>query len=360
MSDQITQSFEGELAMRYLIIFTIITTLVIATEVSSTILTQLTTNPGIDGGPTWSPDGRTIAYAASPNVSSRPWEDNSFDIWTIPATGGTPTKLADYDFASNSPEYSPDGSRILYTTKENINSGIVGIWSIPSSGGPRTKVFKGAWANDYAGDWSPDGSEIVFISERGASGPGGQNVWIVSSDGSGSGLRQLTFGNPGDGDPDWSPDGSTIAFFSNIRSGRGDIWTIPAAGGTPARLTNNPDWGGGGGPAYSPDGRWIAFVSDRNQKLGIWVMPATGGERTLIVEYDVGGVGYPCWSLDAAKIAFTRWPEDGSNASDVWIASDLPYPISPIPEPSTVLLLTTGLGGIIVFGKAKLHRKRRS
>jgi len=293
------------------------------TDTAPLKITQLTTNPGMDGGPTWSPDGHTIAYSSSPGVSSRPWEDNSVDIWIIPATGGTPTKLADYDFISDDPEYSPDGSKILYTTKENINTGIKGIWSMPASGGPRTKVFKGAWANDYAGSWSPDGSEIVFISERGASGPGGQNVWIVSSDGSGRGLRQLTFGNPGDSSPDWSPDGSTIAFTSSIRSGRGDIWTIPAAGGTPTRLTNDPDWGGGQ-PAYSPDGRWIAFVSERNGKCGIWVMPATGGERTLIVEYDTGCVGGPCWSPDATKIAFTRSPEDGSNASDIWIASNLP------------------------------------
>ena len=71
--------------------------------------------------------------------------------------------------------------------------------------------------------------------------------------------------------PAISPDGRTIAF-----SYRGDLWTVPATGGTAAPLTVHPAWDGA--PVWSPDGQWIAFASDRYGNLDVFVMPATGGE----------------------------------------------------------------------------------
>ena len=270
---------------------------------------QLTTSSSSDSTPSWSPDGSRIAYSSSPPGGIP-------QIWSIAVTGGTPTQLTNYEYGASDPEYSPDGRRILLRTRENMDSSLVGLWSIPASGGPRTKVFKGAWGNDYSGSWSPDGSEIVFISERGASGPGGQNIWIVSSDGSGNGLRQLTSGNPGDCEPDWSPDGTTIIFYSSIRSGNHDLWTIPATGGTPTNFTNTPDWQEAH-PAYSTDGKWVAFTSDRSGMPGTWVMPATGGEQTLIVDY-TETVSSPTWNPDDTMIAFEIGTSDDR---DIWIVS---------------------------------------
>ncbi len=71
--------------------------------------------------------------------------------------------------------------------------------------------------------------------------------------------------------PAISPDGRTIAF-----SYRGDLWTVPATGGTAAPLTVHPAWDGA--PVWSPDGQWIAFASDRYGNLDVFVMPAAGGE----------------------------------------------------------------------------------
>lgn len=279
------------------------------------VVTKLTTDPGVDSMPTWSPDGKTIAYISNSSGGKS-------QIWSIVATGGTPIQLTDDSYGASEPEYSPDGDRILYTTKENIDSGVVGIWSIPVSGGHRVKVFKGDWANDYAAAWSPDADEIVFISERGASGPGGQNVWIVSSDGGGDNLRSLTDGNTGDGDPDWNSDGSTIAFSSTTRSGNGDIWTIPAAGGDPTNLTDTPRWHEDQ-PAYSPDGKWLAFRSDRSGNWGIWIMPASGGEASMVVDYNTGTVSTPTWSPDGTMIVFDA---GNSDDRDLWVASNIPYP----------------------------------
>ncbi len=68
-----------------------------------------------------------------------------------------------------------------------------------------------------------------------------------------------------------SPDGRTIAF-----SYRGDLWSVPAIGGTATPLTVHAAYDGT--PVWSPDGKWIAFASDRYGNLDVFVMPATGGE----------------------------------------------------------------------------------
>ena len=321
--------------MRYLIIFTVILTLAICPEAVATIVTQLTTDTGMM--PHWSPDGDTIVYMASQ------------DIWTIPVTGGTPTQVTTYSGVDGyGPKYSPDGSMILYST--TMSSSGLGIWSIPSGGGNPTKVYDSG-ANDFRASWSPDGSQIAYRSET-----PNQTLWVVDSNGTGSHRIQLT-STGGYSHPIWHPDGSTIVFHS-LSSGPNlsDLWTIPSTGGAAANFTNTSDWNEID-PAYSPDGQWIAFVSDRDSKAGIWVMPAVGGEQTLIVDYDIEHVRGAAWSPDGTMIAFDV-ETPGAGYRDIYIASDLP--IEPIPEPSTIILLTTGLVGVIVYGKAKVYKKRRS
>ncbi|MCG8607237.1 hypothetical protein MJD09_19915, partial [bacterium] len=97
-------------------------------------------------------------------------------------------------------------------------------------------------------------------------------------------------------DPDWSPDGHRLAF-----SMRGDIWKIPANGGTALALTQSPGYHFE--PVWSPDGRTIALTIDLNGNLDIAVVPADGGEITRVTtdpHIDI----HPAWSADGQGLYF--------------------------------------------------------
>lgn len=113
-------------------------------------------------------------------------------------------------------------------------------------------------ANDYAPDWSPDGTRLAFVSDR----DGDPEVFVSAADG--SGLRQITDNLKAEGEPEWSPDGSRIAFQSH-RDGDGEIYAMDAGGdalgANVTRLTDNA--ADDGSPAWSADGR-IYFASNRD------------------------------------------------------------------------------------------------
>jgi Tol biopolymer transport system component len=121
--------------------------------------------------------------------------------------------------------------------------------------------------------FSPDGSKIVFESTR----SGTYEVWMCRSDG--SGLIQLTHFNSETGTPRWSPDGQQIAFDA-ATGGNEDIFVIDSEGGSPRRLTQEPSHGVV--PSWSRDGRWIYFASNRTGSGQVWKMPSAGGPAVQV------------------------------------------------------------------------------
>ena len=147
-------------------------------------------------------------------------------------------------------------------------------------------------------DWSPDGSKIVFASNR----MGNYDLYWINADGSGE-PTPLT-NHPGDDlHPAWSPDGSKIAFESRRDSNNWNIWLVNVDGSEQQNLTANLGLDQGN-PAWSPDGQQIAFSSNMGSDFDIYVMNADGsGEVQQLTNFQ-GDEFFPAWSPDGRLIAF--------------------------------------------------------
>jgi Tol biopolymer transport system component len=188
-----------------------------------------------------------------------------------------------------------------------ISMGITGAADLinqPPLLSPTTAVTERTSLNKKAPDedpaWSPDGSRIAFTSYRDGKG----DIYIMDPDG--SNVLRLTYNPARDSDPAWSPDGSRIAFTSN-RDGNPEIYIKHIKLDYEIRLTTNPadDWA----PAWSPDGSRIAFTSNRDGNLEIYVINLRSREirrLTFNKRTDMD----PAWSPDGSRIAFTSYRDD--------------------------------------------------
>ena len=153
--------------------------------------------------------------------------------------------------ASTSPSWSPDGKRIAYASEGHINI-------VDAVGGEPVRLTRAEGYYDVGPSprWSTDGARLAF-----ASVVDGNNleVFIVNADG--SGLTNVTWNSAWDGPPSWSPDGTRLAFASTRAASpanRGDVNVVEVDGTNVKRLTSI----GADAPAWSPDGRQIIFDSD--------------------------------------------------------------------------------------------------
>src|SRR5438105_9654472 len=181
-------------------------------------LHNLTSTPGSDGGPAWSPDGRRIAF-----VSDR---DGLYDIYVMNADASGPRRLTENADNEDQPVWSPDGTKIAFARSR---VGSRGIYVMNADGSGVTQLVASSARVVFVNPvWSPDGSKIAYEFDEIVCNTrncfiANANIYVMNADG--SGLQNLTTGmNRG---PVWSPEGRRIAFFS-YRNGNNDIYVMNA------------------------------------------------------------------------------------------------------------------------------------
>ncbi len=227
------------------------------------------------------------------------------------------------------PVFSPDGSRIAFTS---LRKGNLDIFVVNSDGKDLRQLTADPLAafdlinhnSDFAPDWSPDGQHIIFTSYRENSNIFGDYsfVYIYMMNPDGSNVQKWWASDwwnhtTMDPQPDWSPDGKRIAFSANDDGyyyGQDVFYaSVEPAVYSTRRLTSLTN-SFAQYPAWSPNGRLIAFVDHRNygslQQDIIYVIDLIG-ETKQIASGD-----HPTWSPDGQRIAFSR---KGTVNSDIYV-----------------------------------------
>ncbi|MFL5796738.1 MAG: hypothetical protein ACJ77A_02250 [Actinomycetota bacterium] len=231
---------------------------------------NLTSAPSMDAFPAWSPDGTRIAFTT--NRRNRNWD---LDVMDADGSGVTPV-TANSAAADWLPAWSPDGSRIAFTRHRDGDD--ADLWFVDPDGS-HAEAFTAANSafDDALPVWSPDGSRIAFRTNR----TGNWEIDVVPADGSSPPI-DVTDDPSDDRAPSWSPNGTRIAFKSN-RTGSFEIYTMRPDGTGVARLTRNS--ADDEYPAWSPDGTHLAIQSARDGNQEIYTMRADGSEiRRLTVD----------------------------------------------------------------------------
>lgn len=173
-----------------------------------------------DSLPAQSPDGTSLIWTAAMEGSDIP------QIWSLPLSGGLPSGLPMQLREGSGARWSPDGKHLMFTAMDR-NIGKIKIWLMEPDGSNPIQLTTGSDCNDIDPFWSPDGSKIIFASDRGvAGGKANYDIWLM--DATGANVKQLTTNGSRDDHPIISEDGKTVYFRSN-RGFKWDIWVMEIA-----------------------------------------------------------------------------------------------------------------------------------
>ncbi len=223
----------------------------------------VTVNGSLNLTPTWSPNGRALAYIS--------YREGAPALYLAFLYQGRGEKLVG-ESQSFTPAWSPDGSRIAFTSSRDGQSE---IYVIAADGSDLRRLTNNR-AIDVSPSWSPNGRAIAFTSDR----TGAPQIYVMDRDG--LNLRRISFEGSYNDSPAWSPSrqSSEIAYASRIERGPFDIVVHDLETRQTRQLTTGR--GSNESPSWAPNGLHLAFASDRTGEVQIFTMRRDGsGLRQL-------------------------------------------------------------------------------
>lgn len=268
-------------------------------------LTTMATVSGLKSDPSFSPDGRQLAFASGQSV-------NNLDIY-VTAIGKQGSRslirLSSHPASDHDPVWSPDGRQIAFLRGNQYEQVKMQLVVLPSTGGTE-KVLASVWGGL---DWSPDGRYFAVIDERTPDYP--TTLHLLTSDG--SQRQQLVEPVPGewrfDSTPRFSPDGRSIAFIRWRGDLDGDIWVIDIQTKQLKQVTFDrlqiTDF------KWSPDGREILYISGRAGTAQLW-RQKIGQQSPSLVETVVAEISKFDLHPLQQRLVFTQYSQ--STSIEVW------------------------------------------
>ena len=187
--------------------------------------------PGMTIAPRFSPDGQKV-------IMSLLQDDGSANIYTMDLRSRTTTRLTNSQAIDTSASYSPDGSKIVFESDRGGRQQIY-VMGADGSNPQRISFGNGSYSTPV---WSPRGDLIAFTKQSG----GQFSIGVMKPDGSGERLLTTGFHNEG---PTWSPNGRVLMFFRQPRGAGAKLYTVDVTGRN-ERQIQTPN--GGSDPAWSP------------------------------------------------------------------------------------------------------------
>ena len=302
-------------------------------EVGSAKAEQLTAGPGYDYQPDWSGDARWVVFTR--------YDHDAVELWSLDLRDGHTSQLTSGGAVNLEPRFSPDGKRLAFVSTSGKGhfhifvgrfeeSGLSNVQQLTAENvSSLPRYYYSKMDHDISPVWSRDGSEILFISNRGhIHGTGG--FWIVKAQ-PGAEAREIHYEETTwKARPDFSPDGKRMVYASYLGQPWHQLWVMPAGGGDAFPISygdydnTNPRW--------SPDGTKIAFISNRGGNTSLWVQTIPGGAQTEVVvrerQYKQRMARFTLKVVDAnnkplaARVFVTASDERAYAPDDAWMHAD--------------------------------------